>query len=172
MKKVRAVSFAVAAALALALAGGSAQAQETAPAAAPARGGFGVGYAGMLGDAPSGLNLIFDGGGWHADAILGVSGGNGTGLDLGARGWFHLHNSNAADLSLGGGLGMMYRDPEGMGESSNIIRIDIGAMIRAFITSNVAVSAFGGLGVWAGDGDGFVLTGQPLGSVGAAYYFW
>lgn len=171
MKKVRAVSFALAAAL-VALAGGSAQAQETAPvAAAPARGGFGAGYAAML-DGPSGLNLIFDGGGWHADAIFGVTGGNGTGLDLGARGWFHLHNSNAADLSLGGGLGMIYRDPEGMGESSNIIRIDVGAMIRAFITSNVAVSAFAGLGVATGDGDGFALTGQPLGSLGLAYYFW
>jgi hypothetical protein len=171
MNKVRALSYALAATLALAVAGGSASAQETA-ATAPVRGGFGIGYAGMLGSAPSGLNLIFDGGRWHADAIMGVEGGDGTGLDLAARGWFHLHQSNAADLSLGGGLGIIYRDPDGPPDSTNIVRIDVGAMIRAFITSNVAVSAFGGLGVSAGDGDGFALTGQPLGSLGLAYYFW
>ena len=50
--------------------------------------------------------------------------------------------------------------------------IDIGAQIRAFLTSNVALSAFGGLAVLAGDADGFALDGQPVGALGLTYFFW
>jgi hypothetical protein len=176
MKKVRALSYAFAAALALVAAAGTAQAQETAPAA-PARGGLGVGVASML-RGPSGLNVVFDGGRWHADAILGIAGddggvgGGGTAIDLGARGWFHLHSGTNADFSLGGGLGFQMIDPDGPGESANGITIDIGAQIRAFLTSNVALSAFGGLAVLAGDFDGFALDGQPVGALGLTYFFW
>jgi opacity protein-like surface antigen len=180
MKKVRALSYALAAALALVAAAGTAQAQETA-AAAPARGGLGIGIASML-RGPSGLNIVFDGGRWHADAILGIAGDDGTGpgfggfsgttIDLGARGWFHLHNSTNADFSLGGGLGFQLLDPDGAPETVNVITIDIGAQIRAFLTSNVALSAFGGLTVLAGDADGFALDGQFVGALGLTYFFW
>jgi hypothetical protein len=176
MMKVRALSYALVAALALVVTAGTAQAQETAPAA-PARGGLGIGAASML-RGPSGLNVVFDGGRWHADAILGIEGddggvgGGGTAIGLGARGWFHLHNSSNADFSLGGGLGFSLLDPDGPGDSINVITIDIGAQIRAFVTSNVALSAFGGLTVLAGDADGFALDGQPVGILGLTYYFW
>jgi hypothetical protein len=177
MKKVRALSYALVAALALVAAAGTAQAQETAPAA-PARGGLGIGAAAML-RGPSGLNVVFDAGRWHADAILGIAGddgggpgGGGTAIDLGARGWFHLHNSTNADFSLGGGFGFQMLDPDGPAESVNFISIDIGAQIRAFLTSNVALSAFGGLAVLAGDADGFALDGQPVGALGLTYFFW
>jgi hypothetical protein len=176
MMKVRALSFAVVAVLALVTAAGTAQAQETAPAA-PTRGGLGVGAAAML-RGPSGLNVVFDAGRWHADAILAIAGddggvaGGGTSIDLGARGWFHLHNGANSDFSLGGGLGFQMVDPDGPGESVNFVTIDIGAQIRAFVTSNVALSAFGGLTVLAGDADGFALDGQPVGVLGLTYFFW
>jgi hypothetical protein len=178
MMKVRALSYALVTALALVAAAGTAQAQETAPVATT-RGGLGVGAASML-RGPSGLNVVFDGGRWHADAILGIAGddgagpgfGGGTVIDLGARGWFHLHNSSNADFSLGGGLGFQLLDPDGPAESINFISIDIGAQIRAFVTSNVALSAFAGLAVLAGDADGFALDGQPVGALGLTYYFW
>jgi hypothetical protein len=175
MMKVRALSFALVAALVLVATAGTAQAQETAPVAAT-RGGLGVGAAAML-RGPSGLNVVFDAGRWHADAILGIAGdaggpGAGTTIDLGARGWFHLHQGNNSDFSLGGGLGFQLSDPDGPADSSNVITIDIGAQIRAFVTSNVALSAFGGLAVITGDADGFALDGQPVGILGLTYFFW
>jgi hypothetical protein len=177
MKKVRALSFALVAAIGMVAAAGTAQAQETA-AAVPARGGLGLGAATML-RGPSGLNVVYDAGRWHADAILGIAGddaggpgGGGTSIGLGARGWFHLHSGANSDFSLGGGIGFQMEDPDGPAESSNAITIDIGAQIRAFITSNVAISAFGGLAVLAGDADGFALDGQPVGLLGLTYYFW
>ena len=97
---------------------------------------------------------------------------DGTALGVAGRGWFHLHSSTAADFSLGGGFGFAFFDPDGPADSINTISIDIGAMMRAFLTSNVAVSAFLGLTVLAGDADGFALNGQPLGGLGLAYYFW
>ncbi len=116
MMKVRALSYALVAALALVAAAGTAQAQETAPAA-PARGGLGVGVAAML-RGPSGLNVVFDGGRWHADAILGIAGDDG-----GGPGWRAPSSISApaggstcttaanADFSLGGGLGFQNARP-------------------------------------------------------------
>ena len=177
MMKVRALSFALVAALALVAAAGTAQAQETAPVATT-RGGLGVGAAAML-RGPSGLNVVYDAGRWHADAILGIAGdagggpgGGGTTFDLGVRGWFHLHQGNNSDFSLGGGLGFQMSDPDGPADSTTVTTIDIGAQIRAFVTSNVALSAFGGLAVLTGDLDGFALDGQPVGILGLTYFFW
>jgi hypothetical protein len=177
MKTVRALTFSLAAAATLTVTS-SALAQEPAPVVTPGttRGGLGVGYAQMLGGptgfAPGGIDAVYDGGKWHADAFLGAEGNGATALMLGARGWFHLHSSTNADFSLGGGLGLAYVNPDGPAESATLIEIDVGAQIRAFITQNVAVSAFMGIGILTADGDGFLLNGQPLGALGLHYYFW
>jgi len=171
MNTVRALSASLAAALTL-TAASTAFAQEPAPVVASSRGGLGVGVTQML-NGPGGIDIIFDAGRWHADAFLGVAGNGATDLNVGARGWFHLHSSTNADFSLGGGIGLDYTNPDGPPDSVTDIHIDLGAMIRAFITSNVAISAFAGIGIVTGDSDGlFRLSGQPLGALGIAYYFW
>lgn len=140
---------------------------------------FGVGIADTLG-GPTGLNVVFDGGLWHAEATLGLSSQNDTSrIDVGGHGWFHLHTVASADFSVGGGLNVARLDPPGdrpagLGGGSNastVIGIDMGFQIRAFVTTNVAVSVSGGLQVLTGDDDGFVLGGQPVGAWGLTYFF-
>jgi hypothetical protein len=173
MKTVRALTLSLAAALTLSVTS-SAFAQEPAPVVttSSSRGGLGVGFSQMVG-GPGGVDVVYDGGRWHADAFLGVGDTSTvTTLVLGGRGWFHLHSSTNADFSLGGGLGMSNVNPDGPAESSTVIKIDLGAQIRAFITQNVALSAGLGIGIFAADGEGFLLNGQPLGDLGLHYYFW
>lgn len=167
MTRARTLSYAAVAVFALALGGSAARADEAARA-----GNVGVGYAAML-DGPNGLNFVYDGGRWHADAILGFSNSDGGGSELGiaARGWFHLHHTTSADFSIGGGLGFIHQNPPGPG-SRDTTDIELGFQIRAFITSNVALGAFGGLAVLAGDGDGVHLGAQPLGDLSLTYYFF
>jgi hypothetical protein len=171
MKTVRALTLSLAAALTLTVTS-SAFAQEPAPVVTSSRGGLGVGFSQMVG-GPGGVDVVYDAGRWHADAFLGAADDDAsTNLTLGARGWFHLHSSNNADFSLGGGLGFTNINPSGDGDSITVLKIDIGAQIRAFITQNVALSAGLGIGIFAADGDGFILNGQALGDLGLHYYFW
>ena len=122
MKTVRALSVSLAAAITLTVAS-AASAQEPAPVtSAPSRGGLGVGVTHML-NGPGGVDLIFDAGRWHADAFLGMADTDAaTALNLGARGWFHLHSSTNADFSLGGGLGIDFTNPDGPPESTQRVR--------------------------------------------------
>src|SRR4030095_15456066 len=101
MKTVRALSVSLAAALTLTVTS-TAFAQEPAPVVASSRGGLGVGVTQML-NGTGGIHIISDAGRWHADAFLGVAGNGATDLNIGARGWFHLHRSTQADFPLGGG---------------------------------------------------------------------
>lgn len=156
-----------------------------APAAAPARSyrsssgggdarGVGVGVEAMFGGpvsgGPVGLSGAYDGGAWHADAVLGVSGNDdATAYGLGVRGWFHLHSTANADFSLGGGLGFTH-----WGKEDNTVHIEAGGLIRVFLTSNVAASTFFGLGIIPSNDhgkDGFKLGGQLLGGFGLHYFF-
>jgi hypothetical protein len=172
MKTVRALTLSLAAALTLTVTS-TAFAQEPAPVVTTStRGGLGIGFSQFL-NGPGGADVIFDAGKWHADATLFMSGNGATIFGLGGRGWYHLHSSNMADFSLGGGLGMTYFNTEGPSESVTDFHIDLGGLIRAFITSNVALSGFVGLAIQTGDSPGeFLVSAQPLAQVGAAYYFW
>jgi hypothetical protein len=152
---------------------------SSARAETPVHGQFGLGVADTLG-GPTGINGVFDGGIWHAEATLGLSSANSTSrIDLGAHGWYHLHTGASSDFSVGGGLSLDRLDPPGdrpagAGGGSNAtstIGIDLGFQIRAFVTSNVAVAATGGLQVLTGDGDGFVLGAQPIGAFSFTYFF-
>jgi hypothetical protein len=154
-------------------------ASSSARAETPVHGQFGLGIADTLG-GPTGINGVFDGGPWHAEVTLALSNANETSrIDLGAHGWFHLHTGASSDFSVGGGLSLDRVDPPGdrpagLGGGSNAsstVGIDLGFQIRAFVTSNVAVAATGGLQVLTGDGDGFVLGGQPVGAFSLTYYF-
>jgi hypothetical protein len=99
-------------------------------------------------------------------------------FDLGARFWYHLHNTANADFSVGGGLGYEHT-PAGPG-SADVLFIELGAQLRAFVTSNVALSASLGLSIATVDGEGYGIGGQvfsgqapfPGAGIGLHYYFY
>jgi hypothetical protein len=141
--------------------------------------GLGVGVEGMLIGGPAGLSVAYDGGPWHADGLLGVyksATGVKADLDLGAQFWYHLHNGANSDFSLGGGLGFQH-----LGQpDADVVVIELGGQIRAFIASNVALSATLGFAIAAVDRHAFGLGGQliagqsmaPFAGVGLHYYFY
>ena len=155
---------------------GTSSAQESLPRTATHGTGLGVGVQGMLLPlGPSGLSIAYDGGPWHAEGILGVTKQVNTKalVDLGGNFWFHLHKTANADFSLGGGLGIA----TGGGTA---FFIQAGGQIRAFITSNVALSATLGLAFSVIDREQIGVGGQSVadtsvggfGGVGIHYYFY
>jgi hypothetical protein len=167
MRHVRALSL-VAAALVGGLSG-NALAQDTATSGA-GRGALGIGFAQTL-RGVSGVNVVFDPGPWHADAILGLAGNGTTVINIAARGWYHLHMTGASDFSLGGGLALQNNNPDGMTESTNLLFVELGGMLRFFAVPNVAISLFAGLSVGAADASGFVISGQEVGDLSLTYFF-
>jgi hypothetical protein len=169
MRQFRALSLVAAALTVLCGLSRESFAQDTATTGA-GRGVIGVGFAQSL-RGVSGANIVYDPGPWHADAILGLSGNGATVFNIAARGWYHLHATGASDFSLGGGLALQNTNPDGAGESQNLLFVDLGGMLRFFAVPNVSISLFGGLSVGADDADGFVITAQPLGQVAITYFF-
>jgi hypothetical protein len=166
MKKIRVLTF-VSLAVPVLIAGARPAAAEESQVA----GRIGVGIVSTLAGT-GGLNVVYDGGPWHADASLLLASIESTSdLGLGAHGWFHLHHGASSDFSLGGGLELDRHDPSGPAETTNRVGIDLGMMIRAFVTSNVAIGARGGLQVITGSQDGFVLGGEPVGAFSLTYFF-
>jgi hypothetical protein len=187
MNATRTLSFALLTALGLAGAPGSAAAQDplapptTTSAPAPTHAsssggdkgvGLGIGVAAML-SGPSGISFAYEAGPWFADALLAVAGNGGTDFALAGRGWFKLHSTAAADFSVGGGIGFTHGSNPGPAPDVDILHIEAGVMIRAFIASNVSLNAFAGLAVLAADGDGdFFIDGQQVGALGITYFFF
>jgi hypothetical protein len=83
-----------------------------------------------------------------------------------------MHQTSNADFSLGGGLGMLHRNPDGPDSGTNFVLEGL-AQIRVFLASNVALSSTFGFGAGLVDGgdDVFGFGGQFLGSAGLVYYF-
>jgi hypothetical protein len=186
----RTVSFTVLAAALLIVSARSSFGQEPAPAPVvagprPATHGVGpgVGVTGMLLGGPVGLSLAYDAGPWHAEGILGlIKPGSGVkaNFDIAGRFWFHLHSTANADFSVGGGLGYLRIGHSAPAEATNGIFIEAGGQIRAFIASNVALSATLGLSIATADFEAYGLGGQSLAGqtlggfagVGLHYYFY
>ena len=152
-------------------ASGSASASGEAQVSASASGaaGLGVGVISML-SGPVGASVVYDPGAFHVEGILGFASDGETDIDIGGRFFYHLHSSQAADFSLGGGLGIQNISPD-MGNSTTNIDIDVGAELRLFLVPNVALSSTIGLAIVTGDGDLVALGGQLLGDVGVTYFF-
>jgi hypothetical protein len=150
-------------------------AQDGSSPAAPTAsrgGGIGLGVGAML-EGPRGLSFAYDGGVWHLDALFGATSNGDTTFGVGVRGWFHLHSGAAADFSLGGGVGFArgrIEVPLGR-RDRDVVNIEVGLLVRAFVVSNVALSTFGGIALLTGDADGFRLGGQLLGGIGITYFF-
>jgi hypothetical protein len=166
----RTLAAAFAAVLALGAAG-SASAQEWKTGAGAGVGPLGVGVAAML-TGPFGPQVVYDAGVFHVEGIVGFQSNDATtDFDIGGRFFYHVHASQAADFSLGAGLGVTSSDPDGPAEGTTNVHIDIGPQLRAFVVPNVAISATAGLAIITGDADNILITGDLVGTGAITYYF-
>ncbi len=94
-------------------------------------------------------------------------------LVFGAGGWYHLNQGSSSDFSLGGVI--VVGTTSAPGGSTTVTAFEPGALIRAFVTPNVAVFGRGGLAFVFGDtgsgGTEIGLGGQVTGAFGATYFF-
>jgi hypothetical protein len=126
-----------------------------------------------------GGTFVYDAGMFHLDALFGAAlDKNDTDLALAARFFFPLHHGQAADFSIGPGVGLVHGQhdatPPAMGRnSSNQFHLEGAVQIRAFIVSNVALSASTGLGVVVEkDNNHAIIGGQVGASLGITYFFF
>lgn len=135
--------------------------------------GSGVIGGGVL---PGLAEVVYDTGSFHVDGLLGFAliEDNATVIDVGGRAFFVVHDSAAADFSLGGGLNILHVDPDNdLADDTTDIHLEATAKIRAFVTPNVALSVQTGVGIVLSDNgsDVFGAWGELLGNVGVTYFF-
>jgi len=149
-------------------------------------GGAGLGIGGTVplvteiaGFLPA-ANVVYDAGEFHVEGILGFRSQPNPGTDrssawvFGAGGWYHFHRGASSDFSLGAAIVINYNSAPG--GSATLTAIEPGALIRAFVTPNVALFARGGLAILLGDsapggGANFYLGSQPTIVAGFTYFF-
>jgi hypothetical protein len=163
-----------------------------APRTAAAQGsdatGIGVGVQGMLTSGiefPTGLDtfeplpalagpaVTYQTQKFHIDGILSYGDNDAfTTLGVGGRFYYELHSTQASDLSVGGGLGILNIDNGDNSDSA--VLIEAGGKIRAFLAPSVAVNASLGLGYVSGafDRDYILFGGQLVGAIGITYFFF
>jgi hypothetical protein len=168
----------------------AASAQETAPTPAPSEPaparqthgssmggpGLGVGASAFV-NGPAGPEVVYDFGLFHLGGLLAfdnrdVGPASRTIVVFGVSGWYHLSMGTNSDFSVGGGIGYAHNSA---GAGSSAVTIDPGAMVRAFVTPNVAVHARLGFQLAfdnAGPiGEHFGLDSNLLGAFGFTYFF-
>jgi hypothetical protein len=146
--------------------------------------GLGIGATIPLASSIAGFfpaaNVVYDTAEFHVEGILGIRSQPNPGTDrstswvFGAGGWYHLHRGSSSDFSLGAALAINYVSAPG--GSATLTSIEPGAMVRAFLTPNVALFARGGLAILLGDsapggGANFYLGSQPTIVAGFTYFF-
>jgi hypothetical protein len=167
------------AALVLVLIGGTTRAH-----AGGSTGSVGVGFEQMI-LGPGGASLVYDGGKFHAGAFFGFGnndfsldpGNVKTDVDFGAQAFFHIHSTAMSDFGVGGSLGYravnFYDDNNpNTDDSASYLYFDLGAQIRVFVVSNVALSGTLGLSIGTADADGVAVGGDPVADFGVHYYFF
>ena len=92
-----------------------------------------------------------------------------TTFTFGAGGWYHLARGSSSDFSLGGVIAV--NTTSGPGASNTLTSLEPGALIRAFVTPNVAIFARGGIGFLLSDTTTIALQGQPHAAFGVTYFF-
>jgi hypothetical protein len=164
------------------LEGGPATTTTTTTSTTTTTGGTGAGHGGTLGVgiiAPlivgfPGVSAVFDGAAWHIEGLLGLQKPNGSGpparvsIDVGGRFWFHIHATSNSDFSVGGGLTYLHVGSQ----DTDSLLIDAGGQMRAFVTTNVAVSVTMGLGIATIDYNNLLVGGGLFGAAGIHYYFF
>lgn len=127
-----------------------------------------------------GATFVYDAAAFHIDALLGANfQRNTSSVAIAGRFFFPLHRSQAADFSVGPGIGLVHvtNDPDGDGGfgrvSTNPIHLEGAAQIRVFPVSNVALSASAGLGaVLTNNNNSAIIGGQVGASFGVTYFFF
>lgn len=127
-----------------------------------------------------GATFVYDTTAFHIDALLGGSfEPNDSALTVAGRFFFPLHRSQAADFSVGPGIGLVHvtHDPDGAGPlgrvSTNPVHVEGAAQIRVFPVPNVAISASAGLGaVITNNNNSALIGGQVGGAFGVTYFFF
>jgi hypothetical protein len=154
---------------------------------------LGVGAEYMMNGLSGGASVNYDMGKMHFGGFLGFfDNGDKMGNDtsdytLGGRFYYHLHSTAMSDFGVGAGIGF-YSDEVRMAgdtERNTYLYIEPGIQIRAFITSNVALSFGVGILIATQDDDGIAIGGGTLGrgrdqgvgeavsgSAGIHYYFF
>jgi hypothetical protein len=150
--------------------------------------GPGVGVEQNLGGL-TGASFVYDAPRFHIDVLLGIQhvsedGPDFSNVGVAGRFFFIVHRLDRADFALGGGIGIARAEQGNVSETN--IHIEAAAQIRAFITSNVALSASLGLVVVTADNnrlpdgpvigqatgnDEFGFGGQLFGGFGVTYFF-
>jgi hypothetical protein len=141
-------------------------------------GTVGVGFEQMI-YGPGGASVVYDAGKFHAGGFFGFSqnqfafGGDKSDVDFGGQFFFHAHSTSSSDLGVGGGIGMRFENHTDPNQNDDqILYLELGAQIRAFIATNVALSATLGFEIATADGDGVAFDGAPVGAFGVHYYFF
>ncbi|HRC54764.1 MAG TPA: hypothetical protein PKU97_02525 [Kofleriaceae bacterium] len=140
---------------------------------------FGIGAEALFtnsDDNIGGISGNYDFGDFHLGGFLGVAdpaGANNTRLEMGVRFYYHLHSSAMADFGVGGGLAYANTPVGGASDAKNDeVYLVPGMQIRAFISSNVALSFGAGIALGLGDADGVQLDGHLTSNAGVHYYFF
>jgi hypothetical protein len=126
-----------------------------------------------------GLSVNYDMGEFHVGGFLGYydnEGDDNSIVELGARFYYHIHTTAMSDFGVGGSFGVGLFDNPAPADDTTALFIEPGFQIRAFVTSNVALSFTGGLSISASDSIGgaydFALTSDFVGAGGVHYYFF
>jgi hypothetical protein len=128
-----------------------------------------------------GLSVVYDAGLFHVGGMVGFddpAGANNTVFQLAGEFYYHVHHSAFADFGLGGSLGfdsVPVVAPMGTNQRNTNVFLEPGFQIRAFLSSNVALSATAGLVIGTVDASRVAITGQNFGAaggVGIHYYFY
>jgi hypothetical protein len=121
-----------------------------------------------------GGTFVYDPGPFHLDALLGAHFAHeDEEIDLAARFFFPVHRSRAADFSVGPGVAIVHFNRPN--PPDNAVHVEGAIQIRAFLVSNVALSATAGIGVVFANGDNndrAIIGGQVGGSFGITYFFF
>lgn len=136
-------------------------------------GSVGVGAEFQLSNV-GGISVNYDTGKFHVGGFLGLAdpaGQENTRIDLGGRFFYHVASSAMSDFSVGGSVGISSNDAGPNVDRTTSLFIEPAFQIRAFITSNVALSFTGGFSIGAADSSDLVITGDTNGQAGVHYYF-
>ncbi|HET9991102.1 MAG TPA: hypothetical protein VFQ65_21365 [Kofleriaceae bacterium] len=146
-------------------------------------GSIGVGAEYQL-NGIGGLSVNYDAGLFHVGGSLGYAdpqGPVGGTFQLAGRFYYHVHHSAFADFGIGGSLGLDSFPVAMSTNRSTAVYLEPGFEIRAFLSSNVALSATGGIVIGAADAGGVGIAGNTIGGtggpvfgagVGIHYYFY
>lgn len=134
-------------------------------------GSIGVGAEFGLDGLTGGASMNYDAGKFHLGGFLGFADGGGnndTDYTLGARFYYHLHKTAMSDFGIGGAFGLFSQDGQGvmMNQRDSLVFIEPGVQIRAFITSNVALSFTVGITIALVDAQGTAFGAAQIGGLG------